>query len=242
MDAPAGLGLGDPLDAVDPGLKLHPGEGAVAGDQEVRLLDAAELGLVIVQKLQLPASGGRVHGVHPEQAVGEEGALLAADAAADLHDDVLVVVGVPGQEEDAEPVLQLLGVLLRGLVLLLEEVLHLGLLGHQGQGLGHVGLRLFPGAKSRDHGGKLPLFLQKAGRLLRVGVKIGLLCSRAQLVVSVFHLGQFFFHNSLRRSICSDIHYTISGGGYAILSCAILPGIPGFFRRLRRCLCAEAVV
>ena len=194
VDASAGFGLRHALDPVDAGFKFHPGVGARSVDHEVGLLHAAKLGLAVVQQLNRPALGGSVHRVHPEQAVGKQGALLAADAAADLHDDVLPVVGVLGQEQDAELVLQCLALLLGGLILVLQKLLHFGLLAHHGQRLVHRGPGLLPGAEGLHHGLQLPLLAQIPCRQLRVRVKIRLLASGAELVVFVFQKGQFFFH------------------------------------------------
>ena len=50
----------------------------------------------------LPAVALGVAGVHAEEVGREEGRLLAAGAGADLDDDVAVVVGILGQELDAQ--------------------------------------------------------------------------------------------------------------------------------------------
>ena len=41
-------------------------------------------------------------GVHPEEVGGEEAGFLAPGAGPNLQDDVLVVVGVLGQQQEAE--------------------------------------------------------------------------------------------------------------------------------------------
>ena len=173
---------------MDTGLKLHPGEGAVSIDEEIRLLDAAQLRLVVVQKLQLPAFCGGVHGIHAEEAVGEQGALLAAHAAANLHDDVLAVIGIAGQQQKAQPVLQLRGLLLGGLVFVLQKALHLGLLAHQRERFRHVGLGPLPAAEGRHDRFQIPLLLQILRSQLRIGVEVRLLAPRAELLIFVFNL------------------------------------------------------
>ena len=189
VDAPAGLRLRHPLHPVDAGLKFQPGIGAVAGDHKVGLLDAAQLRLVIVEQAHLPAPAVGVHGVHPKQRVGKEGALFPADAAADFHNDVLVVVGVPGQQQDFQLLLQGLQVLLGLGVLLLAELAHF-LLQLPVQHFPEV-LGLLPGLTIAAVGVhqrlQLPLLPQELGRGLGIGVKIRLGRPLRHLVVAVFH-------------------------------------------------------
>ena len=85
---------------MDTGFIFQPGVGSLAVHNKVRFLDAAQLGLVIVEQLDAPAPGSGVHGIHPKQAVGKQGAFLAADASPDLHDDALFVIGVLGQKQN----------------------------------------------------------------------------------------------------------------------------------------------
>ena len=196
VDPSAGLGLRDPLDPVDAGLKFQPGIGPVAGDHKVRLLDAAQLGLVVVEQTHLPAPAVGVHGVHAEERVGEEGALLAADAAADFHDDVLVVVGVPGQQQDFQLLLQLLQVLFGLGKFLLAQIPHVLVqlaVQHFPEILGLLG-GLDIAAIGADDGLQLPLLPQKLGRGLGVGVKIGLGRPFRHFVVAVFHRLEFIQH------------------------------------------------
>lgn len=64
--------------------------------------------------------------VHLEEVAGEDGGLVAADASADLHDRVLLVVGVAGDEHDLDVVLELGELGLVGGDVLLEHGLLLG--------------------------------------------------------------------------------------------------------------------
>ena len=84
---------------MDAALEFQPGEGALALDDHAALLHAAQLRLVHIHNVDFPALGLGVHRIHPQQRVGEEGALLSADTAPDLHDDVPFIIGIPGQQE-----------------------------------------------------------------------------------------------------------------------------------------------
>ena len=151
VNSSAGFGFGNTLDPVDAGFPLHPGVGPPAVDDEIRLFDAAQLCFIIIQQLHGPVLLGGVHGVHPEQAVGEQGAFLAADAAANLHDDVLVVVGVLGQQQNLQFFKKFF---LGGLGLgkfLLGQLLHFRV-AHQLQSALHVGFGLFVGMEGLHNG------------------------------------------------------------------------------------------
>ena len=109
---------------MDAGLVLHPGVGPPAVDDKIRLFYTAKLSFVIVEQLHAPAHFRGVHGVHPEQAVGKQGAFLAAYAAANLHNDVFFIVGVFGQQQDLQLFVKLLLCRLGLGVGLLTQLLH----------------------------------------------------------------------------------------------------------------------
>ena len=109
VDAALRLGDGHPLHAVHAALVLQPGPHALValglhGDRDV--LVAAEVGVLGVDDLGLPADALGVAQVHPQQVAGEQRGLLAALARLDLQDDVLVVVGVARDQQVLEPLLQ----------------------------------------------------------------------------------------------------------------------------------------
>ena len=99
MDAPARLGFGHPLHPVDAAFKFQATVGTLAGDHKADLLIAAQLGFIDARHLGAVTPALGVHGVHPEQAVGEQSAFLAAHAPTNFHDDVLAVVGGLGQQK-----------------------------------------------------------------------------------------------------------------------------------------------
>ena len=77
-------------------------------------LRAAEVGGLVVEHLGGPALPLGVAQVHPQQVAGEQRRLVAALAGLDLEDDVLAVVGVLGQQQLAQPGLELGDALARG--------------------------------------------------------------------------------------------------------------------------------
>ena len=122
MDAALGLGFGNALHPVYTAFKLQAGIGALSGDGEAGLLDAAQFGIVEVEYLHLPAVALGIHGVHPHQRMGKQRCLLAAGTAPDLHDDILVVVGILGQQQDLQLLAGAVDLLLALPVLLLDDL------------------------------------------------------------------------------------------------------------------------
>ena len=111
VDAALGLGDRHPLHAVHAALELQPGPDALVAarlDRDGDVLVAAEVGVDGVEDLGRPAAPLGVAQVHPQQVAGEQRRLLAALPRLDLEDDVLVVVGVAGQQQLAQPAGQLL--------------------------------------------------------------------------------------------------------------------------------------
>ena len=70
VDAALGLGGGNPLHAVHAALPLEPAVDALAADGGDALLDAAAVGFLQGERLELPALRLRVAHVHPEEVAG----------------------------------------------------------------------------------------------------------------------------------------------------------------------------
>ena len=126
VDTARGLGLRHALDAVDAGLVFEARICPRALDDEADLLDAAQLRIVHVRDLQLPAAGLGVHGVHTVEAAREQRGFLPADAGAYLNDDVFPVVRVAGEHQEFYLLLQLLKAGLSSLQLLAGKLSHFG--------------------------------------------------------------------------------------------------------------------
>ena len=167
MDAPLRFGFRHALHAVHAAFKPEARKGVRAADDEIDLADAAKLGLAAVDDLNGEALPLGVHFVHPEKIGGKKGAFLAADAAADLHDDVFSVVRILWQQKD----FQFLGDAIHSGSRLAErfprEIFHFGV----GEELFRT-LRLPPeGLVARigiHQGGKLGLLAAEHRGLLRV--------------------------------------------------------------------------
>ena len=106
MNAALSLGLRHALHAVHTALELQLRIGMTV-DLEGDLVEAALLTRRDVDDLDLPALFLGPLLVHAEQVGREERRLLPALRALDLDDHVLVVVGVLGQQQDLEVLLEL---------------------------------------------------------------------------------------------------------------------------------------
>ena len=141
MNPPLRLGHGHTLDPVHPAFELEPAVGAVALDREDDLLETAGGTRVRVHHLDLPLLALGVARVHPVEVRREERGLLAAGPRAYLHDRVLLVVGVPGDQELLDALLERSLLRLELLELGPRELLPLGVVGGLDEhlGLGDVG-------------------------------------------------------------------------------------------------------
>ena len=128
-----------------------------------------------------------VHGVHAEEIGREEHALLPADAAADLHDDVFAVVGILRQEQDPDLALAAFPLGSCGAELLLVAELRRGI---------HVLAGGKPGAIGLDEGAQLARFLLAGGKGRGVGVDLRPLHAGAELFVLIFQLFKLFKHEN----------------------------------------------
>ena len=102
MDAALGLGLGHALHPVSAALVLEDRVGALALDREGDLLEAADLGAGLGERLGGEAALLGVAGQHLVEIAGEERGLVAAGPGADLDQDVLGVVGVALDHRQAD--------------------------------------------------------------------------------------------------------------------------------------------
>ena len=106
VDASLRLGLGHALDAMRPAFELEDRVGAVALDRERRLLDAARVARRHLDLLPAEAAPLGVALQQPREIAGPELPLVAALAAADLDDHVLLVGGVALGERELQLLLE----------------------------------------------------------------------------------------------------------------------------------------
>ena len=143
MDAPARLGDGDALNAMRAALVFQLAVRRRPGHEERDFLKTADLRLIAAENLRPPALPLGIARIHAEEACGKECRLLAADASANLDDDVLIVVRVARQKEDRQLFLKARTLLFRRGDLLEQQQLHLGVrLGEHLLVLGNRRLRL----------------------------------------------------------------------------------------------------
>jgi hypothetical protein len=204
VDAPLGFRLGDPLDAVNAPLVLQAREGALALDDRLDFLEAAAAArLGAVDDLDAPAARLGVADVHPEELLGEEGGLVAARPGPDLEDDVLAVVRVLREEEDADLLLQRGDGLLQAVGFGLGHLAELVAGGERLEHLeraGEVGLRLPQLAHLLDDGRDLPHRPVDLRRLLVVGGDVRAAEPLLERGVSPFDLVELLEHPAIPGS------------------------------------------
>ncbi len=107
VDAALGLGFRHPLHPVHPGFELEARIGAPADDAQDDLPVAAVFPLAGTDHLGLPALAGGVLGVHAQQVASEQGSLIATGAGPDLQEDVGLIAGVAGQQQQTQLLFQI---------------------------------------------------------------------------------------------------------------------------------------
>ena len=125
MNPAAGFRGRHALDPVDPAFIFKSGIGSLARDHEVDIFHAADPDLFKIQGLRLPAPGFGVMDVHPVDFGGEQGRFIAAGPRPDLHNDVLLIIGVFGDQQDLQLFLQAVQLLFGAADLLPGQLAHL---------------------------------------------------------------------------------------------------------------------
>ena len=87
---------------MDAAFKLEPAERAPACDGDHGLLYAPQLGIADAGNAGLPALALGVAHVHAQQQRGKQRCFVAARAGTDFHDHAAVIVGVMGNQEQAQ--------------------------------------------------------------------------------------------------------------------------------------------
>ena len=196
MHSAAGLGFRHTLHTVYTGLIFQAGISTPTVNNKVRFLHAAQLRFGVVHQFNVPTLLGSVHGVHSKQTVSKQGAFLAAHTAADLHDNALFVVGIFGQKQDLQLLIQILLSLFRRLIGLLTKLLHLRV-AHQFLGICHIPLCGTIGMVCLHDGLQIIPLPQGGGRFFGVIIKVRLFRPGADLLIAVCHRRQLVQHGSL---------------------------------------------
>ena len=107
VDAALRFGAGYTLDAVDTAFKLHAGESAAPCEGEYSFLHAPQFRLIEAHVAHLKAAALGIARVHPQQQGPKQPGFLPAGTRADLHDHVAVVITIPGDQIQLEPIAKL---------------------------------------------------------------------------------------------------------------------------------------
>ncbi len=163
----------------------------IAAETEDDLLETPEVGGTAFERFEFQAVRFSETGIHAVEVGGEERSLGAASAGADLHDGVLVFVGVRGGEKgDLELALEFRNQRLQGGNLRLGELSHFGV-GAGGEFL--VFRKLATGLLERsplvEDGAQLRVLAQDVLGPLRVGEKLGRADSLLQFGEAVLFAG-----------------------------------------------------
>ena len=198
VDAALGLGGGHALDAVHAGLVLEQRVDAVAFDDRGDVLEAvADAGLGLGEDLDLPAVLLGEAEVHAEDLGDEERGLVAAGAGAELEDDVLLVVGILGQEQDLELLFDRFEAGLEGGELLLRHGAEVGVgLGEHGLGVGDGVADVAVLAELFDDGLEVAVLLGGGLELLLVVDEGGVGELLAEVLVADFDLVETVKHGN----------------------------------------------
>ena len=139
-----------------------------AGDE---LLDAAEIGLLPLDHLQLPASSFGIASIHLLQVAREERCLLAAGARSNLQDRGPGIGRVPRQEGELQRRRPKFACRLQFGKLDPCELRHLGVVQHH-LGLGNLHLQPPPGANLLGNGLQFRVFPGQVCDLARIGARV----------------------------------------------------------------------
>ncbi len=164
MDASAAFGDGYALDPMDAAFPAKRPVDILAADRDDDFLVSSQVDLVLAHDFHLPVALLGIAAVHAEQVACEQRGLVAADAAANLHDDVPLVVRVFREQQNRELVIELLFLRHEVCELLLNEVAHLvvRLLGKHRLVLGNAARDILVHAEALDDGRELRVLLVHA--------------------------------------------------------------------------------
>ena len=192
----AGLGFRNALNTMAAGFKLQARICTLPFDNEAHFLYAAKLGFVYIDNIYLPALALGIHGIHAEKIMREKRAFLSADAGADLHYDVALIVRVFGQKQDLKLLAKLTDALLCVVIFLLGKLLELRV-GHQLLGVMHGLFALDILSVCRNYRLKLFNFPCAFGICRRVCIDLAVFHALAKLGISVIKLFKFIQHRFL---------------------------------------------
>ena len=195
VDAAAGLRLRHALDAVHPAFKLQAGVRPLPADEQARLAHAAELRLVEVRDLGLPAVRVGVHGIHSIETMRKERRFFPTDTGAQLQNDIAVIVRVARQQQHAQRLLELRAAGLAALELFARDLVQFGI-AEQCLRLRDLRLTVGIGAVCLHDRLQLALLAAESGKHRWIGIIRGVSQLALELTIPVFNLLQLFEHTA----------------------------------------------
>ena len=172
LDAAGGLCFRYPLYPVRARFKFQPRESSRALHGGHGLFNAAKLRFVEGYHVQREAAALGIHGVHPQEIGGKQRALFAADTGPDFQHDILFIIGVAGQQQALQLLLQPIPLCLGGHQLFLTQLAQLRI-GQHFRSSGNIGLSLGVSAVSLRHRRQLLLLAAQLCHCLTVGIHRG---------------------------------------------------------------------
>jgi hypothetical protein len=106
VDAPLGLGGGNPLDTVGTAFVFETAVHPFALDQGHNLLEAAHTGGVVIHHLYLPVAALGITAVHFIEVAGKQAGFVAAGTGPDFQQNVLLIQGIFGDQQLLELLFQ----------------------------------------------------------------------------------------------------------------------------------------
>ena len=193
MDASLAFGLGNALHAVHAALELHERVHLVALHLERDFAVAAGFGGHDVEQLDLPLLLAGEALVHLEQVACEDFRLVAARAAADFHDDVLLVGRVDRDEHEFDLFLDAGKLAFDARDFLLSELLHVGV-GQHLLGFGQVVFGLHVGARLLHERPLVGVLFGEPVVFFLVGEHVGVAHLLLELFVRLDYLHELLAH------------------------------------------------
>ena len=106
MNAPAGFGCRHALYAMGAAFVFELAVSTKARDHKGNFLITAKLCSIRVNDFHFPALLFHIAAIHTKEVTGKERCFFTADTATDFHDDVFIVIGVFGQQQNGQLIIE----------------------------------------------------------------------------------------------------------------------------------------
>ena len=167
MNAPLGLGFRDPLYAVSARFELELRVDTLPDDARDDLLESAHVADALRNHFHLPAISLAEAYVHSKELAGEQCGLVAAGAGANFQEYVALVVGVPGQKDALQLILDALHRGFRHFRIVFGERLDFRVIEKLARGC-EVLFGLLPIVVQRDHRGNFGVLARQGSIAIQI--------------------------------------------------------------------------